>query len=103
MKEMVCFRIGHEKINATITNAVDTFANGMCDIFMQRNVVTRPFNATSSLFADAMVGQSLTFLRGDRPTLGRTRAEASRAQASFAVNSAVRKLDPSSCGLVRCP
>ena len=45
---------------------------------MQCHVVARPCNATPSLFADAMVGQSITFLRGVRPTLGRTRVEASR-------------------------
>ena len=101
MKEFICYRLEHEKINDNIRSAVDNFAIGMGDRFLQCNAVARICNAMSSLFADAMIGQSLIFRRGDRPTPCRTRAEASRAQASFAVNSAVRQLDPSSYGLVR--
>ena len=86
-------------------NVIDTLAIGMGGIFLQCHVVARFCNAMSSLFADAMIGQSLIFRRGDRPTPCRTRAEASRAQASFAPNSAGRKLDPiptdcCCCGLV---
>ena len=97
----ICFRIDHEKINDNIRNAVDTFAIGMGDIFLQCHAIARFCNAMASLLADALIGHSLIFRRGDRPTPCRTRAKASRAQASFAVNSAVRKLDPSSSGLVR--
>ena len=93
-------------------NVIDTLAIGMGGIFLQCQAVARICNAMSSLFADAMIGQILIFRRGDRPTIGdrptpcRTRAEASRAQASFAPNNAGRKLDPSPtdcgyCGLVR--
>ena len=83
-----CFRIDHEKINDNIRNAVDTFAIGMGDIFLQCHAVARICNAMSSLFADAMIGHSLIFRRGDRPTPCRTRAEASRAQASCGTNNA---------------
>ena len=89
----------------TSGNAVDTFANGMGDTFIQCHVAARLCNATPSLFADAMIGHSLIFRRGDRQTPCRARAEASRAQASFAPNNAGRKLDPSPtdcgyCGLL---
>ena len=46
--------------------------------FTQRHAVARPCNATPSLFVDAMAGDNHTFLRGDKPTLGLTRVEASR-------------------------
>ena len=48
-------------------NVIDTLAIGMGGIFLQCHVVARFCNAMSSLFADAMIGQSLIFRRGDRP------------------------------------
>ena len=65
-------------------------------IFLQCEAVARFCNAISSLFADAMIGQILILRRGDRPKPCGTRAEAARAQASFAPNNAGRRLDPSS-------
>ena len=67
MKEIICFRIDHEKTNENMRNVIDTLAIGMGGIFLQCHAVARFCNAMPSLFVDAMISQSLICRRGDRP------------------------------------